>query len=119
MQSTNIYLHLIEFSSLCLRLLISSTDLNGVDNRRKPPSILVGERPRQFPGEPARDPGQQVDVAVVAHGVQEVVALVVGQVPNQRRLQSLERGALKCPITIVKQFASSLLLFLEILPISR
>ena len=117
MQIMNIYLRLIESSSLCLRLLISY--LNGVDNRRKPPSILVRERPRQFPGEPARDPGQQVDVAVVAHGVQEVVALVVGQVPNQRRLQSLERGALKCPMTIVKQFASSLLLFLEILPISR
>ena len=117
MQSTNIYLHLIEFSSLCLRLLISY--LNGVDNRRKPPSILVRERPRQFPGEPARDPGQQVDVAVVAHGVQEVVALVVGQVPNQRRLQSLERGALKFQPRLGSIWPPLSSSFLEILPTSR
>ena len=40
-------------------------------------------------------------MAVAANGVQEVVAVVVGEVPDQRRLQTLERGALQFQTTLV------------------
>ena len=33
-------------------------------------------------------------MAMTAHGMQQVVAVVVGEVPNQSRLEPLERGAL-------------------------
>ena len=34
-------------------------------------------------------------MAVAAHGVQKVVAVVVGQIPDQRRLESHKGGALQ------------------------
>lgn len=70
--------------------------LDGRDGRRDPlPVLVVHDALYDLVAEPPDDPGQHVEVAVGADDVEQIVALVVGQVPDQSRIKTVQGGALK------------------------
>ena len=83
-------------STVVLLLLQLYYYLYGSHRRGDPlPVLVVHDSLDDLIAEPSDDPGQHVEVAVGADDVEEVVALVVGQVADQGGVQPVQGGALR------------------------